>query len=457
MSPATILQRHRRQRRRAFVPLALAWVLAACASYPERTKAAYSDFESGHLRAAFDAYKDKQTTGSEFLSGAEAGMVAFSEGRWDDAVAQLDRAMEVTKDAERQALLSPEAMEETLLTWTLNESFQAYVGEGYERVLLHATAALARLAKGDITGARVESKLANELLESEEQLYKKKYAAGGLGHFVSALVYELDGKTDDARIDYERMRAKGLGTALAGRALLRLYEAQGKDDEAEALRKELGGDVEMPKDAANIVIVAAVGVGPYKRANTLTIPTPDGILQWSVPSYERRPQAVGDLELSIAGGVGSVRTIVIEDVGKVSDENLSDRLLLLSAKSAVRAVLKREMAQALGDKHGGWAELAGNLFTILTEHADLRAWQTLPDTWQAARVFVPPGAHELVLEARGGERQNLGSFVLEPGETMFVFARTIGPRLLAYPIGGRKSAVESPSATETTPPGGSTP
>lgn len=427
-----------------FAPLAL----AACASYPERTRAAFTDFERGQLRAAYDAYKDEKTTGSKFLAGAEAGMVAFSEGKWDDSLAQLGRAMEETAEAERQALLSPQALEETLLTWTLNESFQSYLGEGYERVQLHATAALARLAKGDLEGARVESKLANELLESEEKLYEKQYSAGGLGHLVSALVYELDGKLDDARIDYERLKEKGLGTALADRALLRIHEAQGDEDRARELREALGGGVEVPKDSASIVVVAGIGIGPYKRENTLTIPTPDGLLQWSVPSFERRTQTVGDLELSIVGGQGSVRTVVVEDVGRVSKENLDDRLLMLAAKSTVRTVIKREMAQALGDKHGGWAELAGNLFTLITERADLRAWQTLPDTWQAARVFVPAGEHVVVLEARGGERHELGTFGLEAGETMFLFARTIGGRLYCYPIGGRRAA-----APESAPQG----
>jgi hypothetical protein len=155
------------------------------------------------------------------------------------------------------------------------------------------------------------------------------------------------------------------------------------------------------------VIIAGVGEGPYKREITLPIPTPDGLLQWSVPSYERRAQAVGDVELSLVGGSQSVRTVVIEDVSVVAKENLDDRLLLLSAKSAVRAVLKRELTQQL-EKEADWiGRLAGDLFTLVTERADLRSWQTLPDTWQGARAFVPPGTHALILQARGGERVEL--------------------------------------------------
>jgi hypothetical protein len=41
-----------------------------------------------------------------------------------------------------------------------------------------------------------------------------------------------------------------------------------------------------------------------------------------------------------------------------------------------------------------------------------------------------------VLAVPGGERRPLGTYALEPGETMIVLARTVGGRLYAYPLGG---------------------
>lgn len=439
----TIRRRSSARARAVVVVTATASLLGACASYSERTVTAFADFERGQLAPAYDAYKSRETTGSEFLSGAEAGMVALADGRWHDAIAQFDRAMEVSQEAEREALVSAANLEDWLLSWTLSEGASRYVGEGYERVLLHSASALARLAVGDFTGARVESKRANDLLESEEKLYDKEYAAGGLGHLVSAIVYELDGKLDDAFIDYDRMHAKGVGLAIADRALIRLGRQLDRTDRVKELEQACGDEPSPPKDAASIVVVAGVGSGPYKRANTLPIPTPDGLLTWSVPTYERRPQFVGDLQLSLVGGDRAVSTVVVEDVARVAKENLDDRLALLAAKSAVRAVLKRELTQHLEDKVGILGRIAGDVFSLVTERADVRSWQTLPDTWQAARVFVTPGAHEIDLEARGGECVRLGKFEVTPGETMFVFARVIGSRLYAYPIGGKRLDVEA--------------
>jgi len=420
----------------------------SCASYPERTQLAYADFERGHLSQAYDAYTNRKTTGSEFLSGAEAGTVALANGQWDDAVQQFGRAMSVVEDAEREALLSAGNLEDWMLSWTLNEGAQRYVGEGYERALVHACSAAARLARGDLDGARVETKRANALLESEEALYKKEYRAGGLGHFLSAIVYELDGKPDDAYIDYARMEAKGVGVALASRALVRLARVLGRTEELARWTEKYGADDEAVPGNASVIVIAGVGEGPYKQEITFPIPTPDGILQWSVPTYARRAQCIGDLELSVAGGSRSVRTIVIEDIGAVAKENLDDRILLLSTKSAVRAVLKRELTKQLEKDVGVLGRIAGDIFTFLTERADLRSWLTLPDTWQAARAFVPAGEQRLILDARGGERAELGSYELAPGETVFVFARTIGTRLYAHVVGGKRLDSGAPVALE---------
>src|SRR5690349_12434837 len=129
LAGAPPMRTEKRKNRRGGVPRAFAIVVVAaivaflgsCASYTERTVTAFADFERGQLAPAFDAYRSRKTTGSEFLSGAEAGMVALADGRWPEAIAQFDRAMEVSQEAEREALVSRGNLEDWLLSWTLNE------------------------------------------------------------------------------------------------------------------------------------------------------------------------------------------------------------------------------------------------------------------------------------------------------------------------------------------------
>lgn len=440
-------------RPRGVLALAALALLAGCASYPSRTAGALGAFQRGHLEQALALYEDPDTTGTPFLAGAEAGMVALAMGEWRQAQEHLHLAAEASEEVLGRGTLEPGRLVESLASFGLNDTTQAYGGEGFERVTVHAALAMTYLALGELDGVWVEVQRANQLLEGEEELYEKEYRAGGFGHLISAVAYELFGELDQAAIDYERMVAKDVGTEIAGKALVRISSELGRKDELERWSERFGADAPRPEGAASVVVLAGVGLGGYKVEGSLAFPSGKNVFAMAVPSYQTRPQQVSELALTLAdepggGEAPGVRTAVVESVSTVAAENLSDRLALIAAKSIARGLAKRELADHLGDEYGEGARLVGNLFTILSERADLRSWQTLPDTWQAARLFVPPGVHTLELTAIGGERLRLGSFELEPGETMVVIARSVGPRLFAHPIGGRPVGDTTATAPE---------
>ncbi len=408
-----------------------------CTSYTERTAAPLGAFQGGHFDEALAFYASPEETGSEFLSGAEAGTVALTAGRWDEAMLHFGRAVAAAHEVESRALIGAEALGETLATWALNDSARVYQGEGFERVYVHTGLAMAYLALGKIDDVYVEARLANRLLESEEELYDTQYEAGGWGHLISALTYELIGEPDQAYIDYQRMAEKGVGTALAGRALVRLAGQLGRADELARLVEEHGPDVERPADAASVVVLAAVGLGPYKVEGSLTLPSADGLIRMAVPSYVARGQVVSGVRLVEQVSGTTVLTDVVEQVTRIAKENLEDRIGWVAAKSIARGLLKRELTKVLEDEYDLGGRIAGDLFLLFSERADLRAWLTLPDSYQACRMFVPPGVRRFRLEALGGEPLELGTFELDPGETMLVFTRTLGTRLHAHVIGGK--------------------
>jgi hypothetical protein len=429
---------------------------SACTTYPQRTAEAFGDFQRGHLQESMAAYADPERVGSHFLSGAEAGMAAWTAGDWEQARTHLDRAAAAAADIEERALVSAERLGESLASWVVNDTSQAYQGEGFERVYVHCLLAMSYLAQGSLDAVGVEVRLADRLLTAEEELYDKRYAAGGLGHLISAVAYELRGEPDQAYIDYERMHEKGVGTALAGRALVRLARQLARSEDLARWEELYGADFERPPEAASVVLVAGVGIGPYKEEGRLPIPTEDGLIPIAVPSYRARPQPVSAVRLIDVESGTSVRSDLIESVADVARENLEDRLLFTAAKSVARGVLKRQLTKELEDELDddweGAGRLIGDLYALISERADLRAWLTLPDTWQALRLFVAPGAHTLEVDAVGGARQHLGSFELEPGETMVVFVRTIGTDLYAHAIGGR--LLETPEHVPAESPAG---
>lgn len=410
---------------------------AGCVSYNERTEAALGDFERGRFQAAEVGFVESLEDEGDFLSGAERGMVALTAGDWSGAVSRFTDAAEAVRDAEREALVSPESAGELLTRWVINDTFTAYAGEGYERVMLHACLGMAYLALGELQDTLVEVRLANRLLESEEELFETEYRAGGLGHFLSAIAYELRGDLSDAYIDYARMAEKDLAPEVVGPALVRLARALGRTEAVEEWEGRYGEATPIHDGAANIVVLAGVGMGPFKQEARLTVPTESGLLSWTVPDFVTRPQPVSRLELSDSVHDASVSTVVIEDVSAVAEKNLSDRLAWLATRSTVRTFLKRELRRELSDQHGELGALVGDLFTLFSEQADLRAWSTLPDSWQVARMYVPTGPVDLTLSAPSGKIVPLGAYHLDPGETLFVIARSLGTSVHAHAIGGQ--------------------
>lgn len=417
---------------------------ASCASYPVRTEGALSDFRRGHFDAAIEAYRDEDVTGSRFLSAAEAGTVALTAGRWNQARRYLDEAVEEVRELEDRALVSAEGLGEEIVSWGLNDSFKTYRGEGFERVYLHSTLGIVYLALGRPESARVEARRANQLLEREEELYETQYRAGGLGHFLSAVLYELEGELDEAYIDYRRLYDKDLGRDLAGPALLRLARRLHYQDAIDELEETYGSEEPPAFDSASIVVIGGVGLAPQKVERFLLLPTGDGVARWAVPTFQQRPQPVSGLRLLLDHGEASVRTAVLEDVGRVAHENLEDRIAWMAAKSAVRSAIKLELTERLEDKWDVAGRLFGDMVMLWTERADLRSWQALPDSWQAARLFVPAGTHHLTLEAIGGQSVDLGHYELVPGETAFVVARSVDQQLFVQTVGGLPVAPPDP-------------
>ena len=185
------------------------------------------------------------------------------------------------------------------------------------------------------------------------------------------------------------------------------------------------------KREGDVLIFFGSGMAPRKTQIKISIPIPEvGIISMAFPKYEPVPNPVHYGALYDRQGHLYGRTFVLTDLEAIAIRNLDDRMTTLALKQVFRSAVKGAMVKTARDQ-GGWAaDLAANLYNVLTEQADLRCWQTLPQNLQVARVFLPAGRHELVFALHGktGGRMQEKEFVLDvrPGETIFVSART-GP------------------------------
>lgn len=256
------------------------------------------------------------------------------------------------------------------------------------------------------------------------------------------------------------MLDKSVGLGIAGPEAARLVRRLGRHEEFPDLLAEhpefpaLPGAGERP---AWIVAIAGVGLAPFKEERMLAFPTPAGVISMAVPVYVSRYQAVAGMRLELPQAGSAFELATLEEVEQVARENLDDRLTTLAAKTAIRNAARLALRNNLQDNGSGGAlaALAVDVYSLLAERADLRSWLTLPQRFQALRLAVPAGEHELVLVAPGAGRIELGRRYLEPGETLFVLGRSVGTRLSAAAVGGQPvfgaSLAPSPSSEPLDP------
>jgi hypothetical protein len=151
-----------------------------------------------------------------------------------------------------------------------------------------------------------------------------------------------------------------------------------------------------------------------------------------------------------AQGASSVTRIVVKDsanheysgelctdLNAILRQDLQDRMPSIAARAIARAILKytaTKAAEKAGDKEdkvlGKLFGLAVNAAGALSEAADTRSWETLPEKIFVADLSLPPGEHDLRVlfqDELGGtlKRHDLGRVTLDPGEIVIVRVRSM--------------------------------
>ncbi|MBH0183034.1 MAG: hypothetical protein HP490_15515 [Nitrospira sp.] len=112
----------------------------------------------------------------------------------------------------------------------------------------------------------------------------------------------------------------------------------------------------------------------------------------------------------------------------------------ITAKALARSASKFAMAEAAaigahraaGKDAGPWVGLLVGLLTkglaVMSEEADKRSWETLPDEIHVARAWVVPGRYDVEIQPSGqgpavGRAER--SLNLAPGQTAFIIQRVM--------------------------------
>lgn len=431
--------------------IVVAVLLHGCASssvfepYPRQAKTWKSAATGERFEAAVEKLEKRAGSADRLLYLQEQARLQQLRSSYAASREAFERvfALYERKDAEARFRLS-EAGSGTASLLT-NDNAIPYSGYAYERIFAHGFQALNYLAAGDFQGAAVEWRRAAleqrvaarqrastiaraENKAEEEGINLKRYGSHFQGlntaasdiksaiqnawvFYLSGAFREGRGEYNDARVDYKKALEMNPDSAM-----LRA--------DVERVTAKMEGRVQ---DNRGLVVVSfEQGFVAPRREISIPIPTIHGYFAVAFPTYAPRDFTPAR-PLRVQAGDKSRTTEALAPVGPMAARALKERMPAMIVRQALRASAKYKAQKRAHEAFGPFAAFTTQIYNLVSERADLRAWLTLPAHAQATRLRLPAGEHKLELSGPGG-----GASVSVPvtvGGTTFVRALQPGGEL----------------------------
>ena len=352
----------------------------------------------------------------------------------------------------------------------VNDNAIAYKGEIFERGFVHIYQAMNYLMTGDLEGAGVEIRRLNRvqknalrknekaLVKQQEKAEKKlaempvdvgsnqeafdqrfasmdveaaklKYSfQNGFGFYVSGLVYECRGELNDAYIDYKKALELNAGNEFVQQDVIRLAKKLGFTTDYQELNKSITL-TNLKKDNGEIIVLYERGFVPQKREVSFSIPDRSGtFISISFPVYnqfldERVPLTVRVNQDQF------YKTQLLAETSPMVAKALKDKRPGMMARQIARGFTKAELHHQSEKKGGVIGSFMANIYSIITERADLRSWLSLPNNAQLGRYQVKAGQYPLMMRDRKTGAQREIAITVEASRKTIVYVVNTGRKL----------------------------
>ncbi len=363
----------------------------AATLYTEETRSFLTALRNDNAESALE-YADSfvlQTITSgkakqnKYLALLERGKIAINAGRYDQCIVDL-------QEAERRFLTieGTISLTEGFGSILTDDTSREYEAEMHEKIMISPYLVLAYLGKGDFAGALVErNRTMNKIHQYVEAKEERSYLENPFARLLAAILYEMENKPDDAKIEYRKMK----------------WEAEA----ARLAKKEMSTD---------LVILIDTGLAPHKsqvKWGPLPVVSKDTTIHlgFAYASYQATPSAVSKCDISLDGNPLGTAGLLYDLENTVLTQYEKDKAAII-AKLVTRMTAKaatQVSAHAAADRVAKDNPLAGFLLKSLVnigsavwmavEQADLRGWSTLPGKINYLRVNgLAPGEHTIKID-----------------------------------------------------------
>ncbi|MDE0690131.1 MAG: hypothetical protein OXI61_18375 [Candidatus Poribacteria bacterium] len=398
-------------------------LMIGCGGY--KFQEVIESLESGQPENAYTYLQKNAPKKSDIPFLFELGLVAHYANHFQESNAAFDQAGDIAEDRYTKSV-SKEAV--SLVT---SDQMRPYPGSRYERLLSHYYRALNYVYLNQLDGALVECRRATALInyfKGENEDYDF-FGAGLLAH-LSGILFEATGEWNDAYISYKqaaeyyRNAAEKTDVEMPadiGRSLVGLARKLGFADELERYQEQYGKFSPRPENTGELILFYESGYVPAKGEDALTfpilktddvddekfVPTLMGregrvykeieleyLLRVAIPTLDSRRPLLSGIEVAV--GDMKTRGVLVEDVENIAIETFNTQRPIILFRTLGRVLLKY-LAYRKANKENEALGLLVNLAGAVTEQADTRSWQTLPNQIFMVRMPLPAGTHTLNL------------------------------------------------------------
>jgi hypothetical protein len=411
--------------------------LPAAADHPADFRAALDGLRANNLAAVDKAFlKDASRDGKDrLLALYELGAFYHLAGDPGKSIGFFNTADAVAHDYEGQAVVSAGASGRTAGAVLLNDSVRKYEGFGYDKVMSRTLNAMNFLLKGDLEGARVELRKAEEYQRLERERHRQEMQQSASGnarmgsaevqasygrmfdhvknvrnsfenaftYYLSSQIYLADGDEglNDAMVEIRRAFELAPHASGVRSAYLDIARAQGGPalEEAQARLGPAGAEPAPAPGGGSVVVVYEAGLVPQLDEVKINLFAENRLYSLAFPIYNDFGSA--QYPLTITTPARTFMTSTVLETRTLAVKSLQERMPGILTRGLLGAVAKGEMQRRAQRNYGPLGGLLTQAATAVVTTADRRSWLSLPAEVQVARFNLGAGAYRLDLRAPG--------------------------------------------------------
>jgi hypothetical protein len=282
------------------------------------------------------------------------------------------------------------------LAFLLNDKYKEFNLVEYEQFLIQVYVAMNFALMGKWQSALVEMR------NADYALYNLKQSNINFTHvdkvhlsYLSGVIYEANGKFDEAFIDYERVLNSKPDLAYLKYDLYRTAYLSNRKSKAEEYKRKFSIphhyvefiEKGLFRQKGELIVVFQNGMAPYKAESKRWANLPE--LQPRVSNSEKADVVINYEDWG--------NTVLLMDFEKLALELYEAQYKTMLAKDVARSVLKEAAAWTVAAGSGFVSVVVARQIAHSSSNPDLRSWFLLPKEIQIARMRLSPGEHRLQL------------------------------------------------------------